>query len=105
MIDFETVGDGYVKSMTIINLLTKRTFILEMKAPAEWSDIVFKQMRRKHYLENPDYLNWNGGSIAYETWPAVMGKLVDCEQDYVYVNNERKRDLLNLMGIDKVIVA
>ena len=93
-VDYETVCDGWIKSIVITNMLTKHKVILEMQKPLDWSDIIFKQMNRKHYYENPEYLNWQDGYIAYDDWIQAVLEVIDPERDIVYVNNERKRDKL-----------
>jgi hypothetical protein len=93
-VDYETVCDGWIKSIVITNMVSKHKVVLELKPPHDWSDIVFKQMNKKHYFENPDYLNWNSGYIDYDDWIDAVREVIDAERDIVYVNNERKRDKL-----------
>ena len=95
-VDFETIGDGYVKSLCIKNVVSKQNHVIEVKPPLDWWEIVFKRMQRKYYYESPSLLKWSDGDICYEDWPATVLELIDAERDVVLVNTQYKYNRLVL---------
>jgi hypothetical protein len=104
-VDFDCIASSWMRTITILPADSDEGCIINVRAPPDWKDICFKQLRKNIYHDAyiADWSIEEESDVVQDSWLDCMCEFIDQEKDTVYLNNDRKCAIMEQFGFKKCI--